>query len=368
MLVPFRPLARLIVAVLCTSLAVPLMGASTPSLYSTPTLVIFPFRFAEGLDPNSGAQYVSKLGSALTALGGVKVVMADPATVTAEYLHVTKADNGDYYLIGYVAPPVNNVVSVIEQLVSARSGTVVWSDTAHVSASGGDDILNQGPVVKAAVMEHTNRGYLAITAPTPKPKAAAPTPSPAPQKKTANATASGPGIPGTDRPPLNLPNEAYGFSSKPTAAPKLYAAASRPARFVVLTISGPTVTPALRDYAASSLIGALKSHGQTVAQGDPATTEHPIFRGPDICTQTGAGYLVFGSLTGNVVSPRESNNYVGSADAYLNLIAYNCGAKRLEQTAKLHGWSGIFTNAVDKAANTAVTNYLLKVATASKTS
>ncbi len=92
--------------------------------------------------------------------------MADPATVPADYLRVTKAAGGDYYLIGYVAPPTNNAYSVIEQIVSARSGTVVWSQTAHIGAN--DDIFDQAPIIKNALLTYSSRGFYAVLNATPK--------------------------------------------------------------------------------------------------------------------------------------------------------------------------------------------------------
>jgi hypothetical protein len=163
-----------------------------------------------------------------------------------------------------------------------------------------------------------------------------------------------------------LPNEAYGFSSKPTAPPKVYASASKPARFVVLKIVGDA-RPVVRTYTVNSLIAALKQHGQTVAEGDPQTTEFPIVRGPDICKDTGAGYLVFGSVTGTQTQPTVDNNYQGWTDAYLTVGVYDCVAQKFEHPAKpLHGGGGIWNKAVDNVTSTAVTNYLLKIATVAK--
>jgi hypothetical protein len=337
------------------SLPLPLLAAGTPPS-TAPTLVLFPLREAEGLDPRYGSDFVTKVAAALTAGGAVKVVMGDPATVPADFLHTTKANGGDFYLTGFVAPPANGQMAVIEQVVSARSGIVVWSSTAHISRD--DDILDQGPILQNAIVTYATRGYFAILNPTPKP-VAAPT---APPKKNGISVPGGGGGGATPKPPLDLPNEAYGYSSKPTAPPKQYASASHPSRFVILTIAGKTVPPVIRDYAVDSLVIALQRHGQTVGLGDPATTQHPIFRGAEICAQTGAGYLVFGSVS--TKSTDMTNGQDIWTEASLNVAVYDCGAQKFEQAPKpLLGDAFNWKTAVDHATNMAVTSYLLKVST-----
>lgn len=367
MFVASRWFARSLVAILCTALAVTLLGAGS-ALLPQATLVIFSFTPAVGADPNSGAEYSKQLGAALTALGGVKVVMADTATVAADYLRTAKAAGGDYYLIGHIAPPLNNTLSVIEQMVSTRSGTVVWSETAHVSSD--DDVAAQAPTIKTAVTSYTSRGYLSILNATPGPvRTVVPSPAPKRVAKAPVGAPTGPIVPGQitigpDGVP-RLPNEAYGFSSRPTAIPKVYASASKPNRFVVLSFTGKSVTPVLRDYTADSLVRALKVRGQTAAQGDPITTGHHL-PGPDLCTQTGAGYLVFGSIEATATDATEDSNFVRVINTSLTLTAYNCVAGKFEKPSLTRGRGNPWNSAVDNVTGNAAARYLLKLATLAK--
>jgi hypothetical protein len=349
---------RLLAAVFCTSLAVTLMGAS--GLLSTaPVLVFFPFREAEGLDPRYGTDYITKLAASMNAVGGVKVVMGDPATTPENFLHTTKVNNGDYYLTGFIAPPVNGAMAVIEQVVSARSGTVVWANTAHIT--GDKDIADQGPIVQNALLTYATRGYFAILNPTPKPVVVA---TPAPKKKdgfqgAGSAPNSGGGIP---KAPLQLPNEAYGFSSKPTAPPKVYASAGHPTRFVVLAVTGKTVPPVIRSYAQTSLIAALSHHGQTASVGDPDQTQHPLLRGAQICAQTGGNYIVWADV--RTKSNDSTNGDDMWTEAYLNVAMYDCSTQKLGSVPKpLFGGAFSWKTAVAKASDLAVTDYLLKAST-----
>jgi hypothetical protein len=317
MLVSFRLRARSLVAVFCAALSVALMGASTQTFFGTPTLVIFPYRPAEGMDPSAGITYANQLGAALKSLGGVNVVMADPSTLPADYLHTAKAAGGDYYFMGSFSPPTQSTIPLIEQIVSARSGTVVWSTTAYLASAG--DVFTQAPAVKTAVTGYITHGYEAILNPPPPPKPVVKVSATPVPKKVASS--------GGDGPPIKLPNEAYGFSSKPTAPPKVYAAASRPSRFVVLNFVGKDVPPSVRDYTVAALETSLKHRGQTVAEGDPQTTAHRL-PGPELCADTGASYLVFGSVSATAQKAQEYDNYISSVNALLNVSLYSCSTQK----------------------------------------
>ncbi len=364
MLVSLRLTTRSLVAVFCAALAVALLGAGTVNFFPTPTLVIFPYRPSQGMDPAAGIGYANQLGAALKNLGGVNVVMADPATVPADYLRTAKAAGADYYFMGSFSPPTQSTVPLIEQIVSARSGTVVWSTTAYLAAS--DDVILQAPAVKTAVTQYLTRGYETVLNPPPPRPVAKPTE--APKKVTSSASRGGSAQPGADGPPQRLPNEAYGFSSKPTAPPKVYAAASRPSRFVVLNFVAKDVPPAVRDYTVTAIEASLKRRGQTVAEGDPLSTAHRL-PSPELCADTGASYLVFGSVSAVAQKGQEYNNYINSVNALLNVSLYSCSAQKfLAPGNGLRGYGSTWQAAVSKSADAAVDHYLLKAATVASSS
>lgn len=348
--------ARVLAAVFCTSLSVMLLGADAPDFGTPATLVVFPFTQDSGLDPSAGKTFVSMLVDSLNKLGGLKVVVPDPATPPSDYLKVTKASHGDYYLMGHIAPPLNGTVPVLEELISARSGTIVWAVTAQITQN--DDMVNQAPIIKQAVVQHSSRGYLALFNPTPSPAPPKPKPTATPKASAAARARSG------DKAPEDLPNEAYGFSSKPTAPPKVYASAAHPTRFVVLAISGDKgVSADVRDYAENALIASLKRHGETVAEGDPSDTQFPIVRGPDICQATGASYLVFGNIGGTTRGKNLDDNYTAWTEAQFKPGVFDCGAKKYSQAPKpTRGNAVLWSKAIDAAVDSAVSGYVLKVA------
>lgn len=372
MLVALHSLRRLMTAVFCMSLAVTLMGAENSSLLlPAPVLVLFPLSHPEGTDASSGVAYSEQLAAALKSLGGVKVIVGDPATAPADFLRVAKAAGGEYYFMGSIAPPLNNAAAVIEEIVSTRSGTIVWSKTAYVARP--TDVADQAPVVKDGLLKYADRGYFLVLNPTPKP---IPTPTLDAKKKPAVASGGNGAKGGATPPPIlripgdnapeKLPNEAYGYSSKPTAPPKVYASASKPSRFVVLNFVPKNVLPEVRDYTIDSLTATLKRHGQSAAEGNPLTTLHRL-PGAAVCAETGAGYLVFGDVTAKATVANEYNNDMGHVDASLDVAVFDCVADRFVPAAKgVRGSGHPWQNAVDAATTKAVNGYLLKLVAAAK--
>jgi hypothetical protein len=352
-------LVRSIAIVLVSlSLTVTVLAATPPSFGSS-MLVIFPFRVVDGMDPGLGAEFGTKLGTAITNLGGVKVVVGDRATAPAAYLSTAKADGADYYLIGLVGQPRNETAPVIEQLVSVRSGVIVWSGNADIRADL--DVQDQGTIIKTALLAHAGRAYVSILDPVSEPSGVPPS---AAKKRNANGAGRGSDAQVAGR-PLPVPSDEP--RPKPTAQPKGYASVREPSRFVVLEIVGPTVASEVREYAVSSLIAALERRGQTVAQANPTAAIFPALRGPNVCAQTGGAYLVFGSIEAQVTPASSANNFIGWATAELKAVAYDCQNQKFVPSAKpLRASGSLLTTAIDRAADAAVTNYLLKVVAAAK--
>jgi hypothetical protein len=360
MFLRFRPLERFFAGVLCASFAAVLLAASPPGFNSPVTVVMFPFRTGEGIAPSDGIDYATALGNALTQLGGIKVVMGDPATKVTEYLHATAAAGGDYYVTGSVNTPVRNAIAVLEQIVSRRSGTAVWGNTAQISNES--DIRLQAPVIRDALVAYTNRGYFAVINATPTP---APTKAPPAKKKNGIETsASGPSGNPTPRKPLDLPNEAYGFSSDPTAKPILYASVSNPSRFAIMGITGAYVPDVMKRYAEKSLVNTLSHHGQPAALGDPDVTKHFLMHPQDVCKQTATQFLVFGTVGTKSADPRKdpANDDDSWIDAQYTPMIYDCTAQQYNRTAKaIHASAYNWRTAVDRATLKATTDFFSKL-------
>lgn len=358
----FPALVRFGVAVFCAAFASLLIAASPPPAAfggPPPVVVVFPFKTSDGLDPVNGREYAIALGAALTKAGGVKVIMADPATPTSEFLKVTAASGGDYYISGFVQEPVRGNTLVLEQIVSRKSGTAVWGNTAHIVNDS--DIRDQGPIVHDALITYASRGYYTVLNATPAPAA-----TKAPDKKQKNgistSTANGGPQPGqTPRRTLDLPNEAYGYSSAATPQPKEYASATHPTRFAILPITGPTAPDVMKRYTEDSLVNTLSHHGQPALAADPEATKHYLMHPSDTCKQTGAQFLVFG-----LISTRSTDVTLGVdswTDARYTPRVYDCAAG--EYHLKINAVAASAFNwktAIDRATLKAVNDVFSKLA------
>jgi hypothetical protein len=359
MFASFRPLAWLFAAALCLAITIPAGAAGPPTI-----LVVFPFRVADGLDADNGNVYATAIGNAITAAGdGVKVIFAPRGTAQADYLHVTIADGGDYYLSGYIAPPINGSAAVLEQLVSRRSGTAVWGNTAQI-AVGNDmsGISAQGPIVRNALIAYTTRGYFAILNPTP-----APAPVRTDKAKPKSGLVGSGGGGGAQPPkPLDLPNEAYGFSSAPTAPPKVYATADHPSRFAILAVTGKIAPQIIRTYTATSLVSTLSHHGQSAAEADPVTTEHSLIHPAATCKLTGSNYLVFPQIATYSTDATSGNDEW--TDAHLSLIVWDCNNGVYLRPKPFLASAFSWKTAIDRATLKSITAYLTKLASPGRTS
>ena len=356
-----RWLANVFIALVCTSFATALLAASPPpsllpALGPIPVLVVFPFKTGAGIDPADGSSYASMIGNAITSAGGVKVVMGDPATPPADVLHATAAAGGDYYLTGYVTGPGRSYTSVLEQLVSRRSGTTVWGTNALVSTE--TDISDQASVIRQALLGYVGRGYLAVINATPTPQ---PTKEPAKSKKNSVAkdTPSGSAAE-APRKTLNLPPEAYGFSSAPTAQPKLYASTAHPTRFAIMGITGANEPEAIKHYAETSLVNTLTHHGQPALMSDPEIAKHFLMHPQDICKQIATQYLVFGTIATKSTDPTQG---VGEwTDARFTPMVYDCVAHAYNRTSRAIGGSAFrWQTAVDRATSKATSDFFSKL-------
>jgi hypothetical protein len=360
----FRPFARLMAALFCTSFAVVLLGAGVagppPPPFSSagPTvLIVFPFRTADGVDPESGRDYAFAVGKAMNGMQGLKVVLGDASVQQSDFLKVAAAANADYYLSGYISGTVNGTSNVLEQLVSRRSGTAVWGNTVRVSSAA--DINNQAPAIHDALMTYVGRGYYAILNPVATP----PPPKEAPKKKngiTTPGTGSG-GGPDVPRRTLDLPNEAYGFSSAPTAPPKVYASAAHPTRFAILPVTSSNYVPdAIKRYTENSLVVTLSHHGQPALPGDPEQTKHYLMHPQDTCKLTGSAYLVFGVIGARATDP--TTGVEPWTDATYTPMVYDCTAQAYNRSSKPIRTSAFdWKTAVDRATYKATTDFFAKL-------
>jgi hypothetical protein len=275
----------------CSAFAcsIALIGADS-SPFPAPTVVVYPLTGTAGTPAEAGGNVAILLSTKLTELGGITVRPYIPGTLRAQYLTAALAQNDDYYITGYLTP-VGEEVSLIVQVVSTQSGSVIYSSSATVQTYA--DVVAQADPLHDAILHHAGRGLPSVgqvaTATTPAPitsggsvnltralgrhTRATPTPSPSP---SATAVAAVPSISPSPAPSATPKSAARRrIASRaapvPTATP---AATATPAPVVTAlpkTTPAPTATPA---NIARGTHGAAMANGLVVdVDGDASPDE-----------------------------------------------------------------------------------------------
>lgn len=294
---------RLVAVVIAAFLAFPLLAA-TSAFTIKPNVIVYPF-IANGssIDREASSRLATIFATQMATTGLVTVIAPPPGTERKDYLSIARANSADYYVSGYISA-LGNGVSVVEQVVSATTGIVVFSQSAQLDTYA--EAAGQGDDLARFIARHANRGLAAIG--TPPPQAASPTPgpssgpeanlgklfgrrkkpdakpspSPTPRPIVA-ATAPAAALVNVTTPPAPARVAASTVTTpRPTPVAAAPAATPAPARtvatagspaYAVLAIDG-TAEAALREYAAQRL--AARTGGERAASAAAACAAHAV--------------------------------------------------------------------------------------------
>jgi len=305
-------LVRSFLVAAAAAMALPLLGATSPVLINAPVVVVYPLVGAQGVASDVGSSVSLILATQISQLGGITVKAAPPGTQQADFLQAARTLGTDYYVSGFVTP-LGDKVSVVEQLVSTRSGSVVWSDTTQLSVYG--DARASGTQLHDQILSYAGRGFSTLDQ-------AHVVPTAAPPRRRAAAAAAA------------------------TAAPVSKTAA-------VLDFDGAAIE-AIRNYAPSSVIRTFKQY-HIEASHSPISSKDVASLGPLLCAQTGADLLLGGAVSVNQEDPENGWMF----DAVVRLTGYDCSnlnAKpRLVQGSATNGNT---QTAVDIAISRALKDYM----------
>ena len=191
-----------------------------------PTVLIYPFDVASGLDASVGTRVATIFSHTFTSAGRVNVLPVPSGVQRTNFLTNARTAKADYYITGYVTP-IGDSASVVVQVVSVQSGVIVYAQTAQVSsyndatsaAIASHDVILQlaGVSVDVATSEapstapsaapttngaNFNLGHLFGHHGSTTASAASPTPSSRPQRGVilvaVHETASATGVPASD--------------------------------------------------------------------------------------------------------------------------------------------------------------------------
>jgi hypothetical protein len=369
-----------------------MLGAT--SLFPPPVVVVYPLTVSGGTDAEAGANIAVLIANRLATLGGFTIKTYPPGTKRADFLTVALSLGADYYITGFLTP-LGDQVTLVTQVVSTSSGSVISSSTALVRTYA--DATAQADLLGDSILHHAGRALAALDRPvnTPAPKVeekadnigglfkrkkkSTPAPTAAPTTTPASGTARAPAtvavqptsIPtakptaaprtvaarSAPRPtpapaPTQAPSQAPSPTAQPLAAPGTLARAKLAASALVLDAAGDAPPDAI-GYAQDAIVSAFARTGATVA-AVPVSAGDAVTRARELCAST------FGART--VYAPtlsldRNKNGEVTGVT--LDIDAYDCaGSPAGRQTGRARvGGRGI-NGAVDNAATSAVTALL----------
>lgn len=162
-------------------LSVALLAASvvwlgaTPAILTAPKVVVFPLTVNGDAQQDAGDRLAVLFAQQMSE-NGVQVVPPDPGTKRIDFLKVARKLDCDYYVTGFITP-LGAEVTVVEQIVSTTSGTVVASNSAELLTYA--DASGQGALLALLVKKHAERALAPLndqnaTAATPEPKQSGP--------------------------------------------------------------------------------------------------------------------------------------------------------------------------------------------------
>jgi TolB-like protein len=122
-------------ALLVGALALPAGAASKP------VLVFFPFATGASVPAILGTQLPDRIEAELKSLGGFTILQGDPTAKPENYRALARAGGADDYVTGSIVA-LGNSYAVLEELVSARSGVLLWSNSQVFRTI--DDIVGVG--------------------------------------------------------------------------------------------------------------------------------------------------------------------------------------------------------------------------------
>lgn len=244
----------------CACLSVFLVAA-VPAFTIVPTVIVYPLIASSStLNREDSARIATTLATQIALGGAVKVIPPRADIERANYLSDARSVGANYYVTGFVTP-LGNGASVVEQVVSTISGTLVFSVTNYITSL--NDIADQGDQLRAGILERSARGLQAFEAPPPPDQTPAPEPSNGTEtsisrffghKKGAATVAEAPpkdttiGI-------LTIGGSAD-FDSRTAAAKALAAAFERGGRHAVIVNADEPSSTVCASAKATSLVGA----------------------------------------------------------------------------------------------------------------
>lgn len=274
-----------------------------------------------------GPRLAGAVAASLASQGGVTVKSPPGDVAQADYLNAALRLGADYYVSGYVSPS-RDEVTVVLQLVSTRSGTLLWTTTAQLQTP--DDVSAPATNLHKALLDHAGRGLANVATPRPAPTAV---PSAAVSRSAAPAPAAA--VP----PP-----------APPAAADAGAAVRGRPIGMLDATGAAGRNENA---YIAGALALALSKAGYYVERRGGREVENLNLVGNLVCSDVKLPVVMTAKVR-IVDSAPEAFGWISSS---LDVTAYDCDAKRVLEQFSAESGGNSWKAAVDKVVAAAAKSY-----------
>jgi TolB-like protein len=279
---------------------------TAPQVVGLPIIVVYPFGTSSDIQASNGAKAANLFVQVMNSAGGIDAIDAPPSVKPADYLSYARSVNADYYVTGYMTP-LGMGVSLVEQVVSTSTGTMLFGQTAQVQnfadASSQAIAIHDGILAQIAGMKAAYQQSQASATSTPMPN------------NQANLT-------------RGISDIAGLFKRKSKSSASHTVASNKPDKGIfVAHVYGPLPSTNLTS-ATSELYNALNNFynvHMTNANGVNLATQ-----ADGICGSNRDNTIATGTL-----SAQTTHHTFGSSTQWtFNLAIYTCwGAKLAEQTA-----------------------------------
>ncbi|MGZ3496375.1 MAG: hypothetical protein ACXWNK_03850 [Vulcanimicrobiaceae bacterium] len=309
----------------------PAKPAATPAPSPTPTaapttaqpiLVVYPFSVTGDIKPDTGTKAAALFVQQITQAGDIAALQGNPSVQRSNYPTDAVQKHADYYLSGYMTL-IGDGVSLVEQLVSVSSGTIVYSNTAQIQSF--NDAASQAHAIHDALIANEKRFTAAIN----NQPAASSTPSSMPGNQ-AN-------IGGLFK---------HGNRDKATPAPKL-ASADKPQKGIFIVRIGGALPDGELTAGTQSLYQALGEHYNAKMTGATGNAS----KSADSICGTDRNNTV---ATGDVATGSVKSGFFRKAQYTFTLSVYTCFGAQLAQTS---GTGSTLGDAIRAAVDAYATNH-----------
>jgi TolB-like protein len=210
--------------------------AATPAPHQAlPLVVVYPFETSSDIKAGVGQNAAQLFVQQINADGGLDAIAAPSTVARTNYASYAKSLNADYYVTGYMTPLAGGV-SLVEQVVSTRDGTIVFGKTAQIDsfldATAQATSVHDGIVALEQQMSDAYNAAQAEATSTPMPN------------NQANLTKGLSGLAGL-----------FKHKGKATPAP----ASAKPAKGVLVTHVGGSLPASDLQHATTALYDAMQT-------------------------------------------------------------------------------------------------------------